>query len=106
MPMLSFGGAVSAMIASLKNNARKRKTLYDDKQHIHSSDGQTFAQYKKASPEFLKEIKDRLQAERRERVKRQFMAAGLALMIGFGVLATLYIYRFQLIDAQFVELLS
>ncbi len=28
---MGFGGSVAAMIASLKNNARKRKTLYDNK---------------------------------------------------------------------------
>lgn len=28
---MGFGGSVAAMITSLKNNARKRKTLYDNK---------------------------------------------------------------------------
>ena len=33
---MGFGGSVAAMITSLKNNARKRKTLYDNKDLVQT----------------------------------------------------------------------
>ena len=51
---MSFAGTVSAMITSLKNNSRKRKTLYD-KKYIYRKTGKNKLKFPdvKATPQQL-----------------------------------------------------
>ncbi|MGG8496652.1 hypothetical protein ACQY1Q_09560 [Tenacibaculum sp. TC6] len=61
--MVGFGGAVSAMITSLKNNKRERKNIFDtldDRQTKHS--GKLYFK-QKATPEQLNEIRLKLKRE-------------------------------------------
>ena len=62
---MSFGGAVSAMITSLKNNRRQRSSAFDKVKNygeVHSK--KPFID-KKASPQQLKEIREKLKRENR-----------------------------------------
>ena len=65
---MSFGGGfVSSMISSLKNNSRKRKTIYEKKEMIFDKNtGKTGGlKTKKAKPEQLKNVRTRLKKENR-----------------------------------------
>lgn len=63
---MSFGGSVSAMITSLKNNSRGKRTGYFDKKQNHSKSKKQKKNpllEKKATPEQLEEIRMRLKKE-------------------------------------------
>ena len=69
---MSFGGSVSAMISSLKNNSRaKRKSYFDNKNNKYSNENEKKSvAYKKATPEQIAEIKNKLMKEnKKERLK-------------------------------------
>lgn len=69
---MSFGGSVSAMIASLKNNARpKRKTYFDrDAKSLKRNKKRNPLLDIKATPEQIKKIRKSITFEnRRERIK-------------------------------------
>ncbi len=60
---MSFGGSVSAMITSLKNNKRSRKSTFD-KLKAYEKVTVTKVEFENtATPEQLKEIRVRLQKE-------------------------------------------
>jgi len=67
---MSFAGTVQAMITSIKNNARDRKTLYDSKDLyiLKSNDGFEELLKKHATPEQLNEIRSKL--KRRNRINK------------------------------------
>ena len=88
---MSFGGAVSAMITSLKNNARKRKTLYDNKDFFKTkSTKKTFVTGKKATPKQLKEIRLRLQKENIRMVRRN-LTITIIILVVIGILTTIIV---------------
>jgi len=66
--MMSFGGSVQAMISSLKNNSRDRKTLFDNKSLYRQKSSEEFKRLlaKRAKPEQLAEIRYKL--KRRNRI--------------------------------------
>ncbi|MDB2384876.1 hypothetical protein N9V96_00195 [Polaribacter sp.] len=68
---MSFGGAVSAMIASIKSNARgKRKTFFDRKHTYKKRVAEDKLLQKKASPKQLQQIRKKLAKQnKRERTK-------------------------------------
>jgi uncharacterized protein YdcH (DUF465 family) len=88
---MSFGGAVSAMITSLKNNARKRKTLYDNKAFFDKiSTKKTYVTDKKATPQQLREIRLRLKDENQKTLRRNLIITfGLLILTGLIVLIIL-----------------
>ncbi|QCX37113.1 hypothetical protein FF125_01165 [Aureibaculum algae] len=64
---MSFGGAVSAMVTSLKNNKRSRVSTFEklkDYKNIDYGEGKID---KKATPEQLKAIREKLQKENRKK---------------------------------------
>lgn len=80
---MSFGGSVSAMIASIKQNARpKRKTYFD--RNITSKNLQV-NRYplldKKASPAKLKLIRDEITSENKKRRKVQILYYCVAIAL-------------------------
>ncbi|MCB0376115.1 MAG: hypothetical protein KDD04_09375, partial [Sinomicrobium sp.] len=80
------GGAVSAIITSLKNNVRKRKTIYDSKAVFDKRPGKkVFITDKKATPEQLEAIRNRLKRERRMQTLR-------TLFVTFTVLILLLLF--------------
>ncbi|TCP25078.1 hypothetical protein EV195_104109 [Tenacibaculum skagerrakense] len=83
---MGFGGSVSAMISSLKNNKRERKSAFEKmKKHASSSIQSDSLVFKnKASEEDLAEIKRKIRLENRK---------GLLLnSIGLTVVALLIVY--------------
>ncbi len=70
---MSFGGAVQAMITTMKNNSRSRKRSYFDKKHSNSNESRRNPLLdKKATPEQLAEIKERIMAENHS-IKQRFL---------------------------------
>lgn len=60
---MSFGGSVSAMISSIKNNTRaKRKTFFDrdETSIINAKNKRNFLHFKQATPEQLNFFKKKL----------------------------------------------
>ena len=83
---MDFGGSVAAMITSLKNNARKRKTLYDNKDLFYKvSSTKTYVTDKKATPDQLREIRKRLKEENR-RQRQINLKIGLFVLIIIGLI--------------------
>jgi len=83
--MMSFGGSVQAMISSLKNNSRDRKTLFDNKSLYRQKSSEGFKRLlaKRATPEQLAEIRYKL--KRRNRVNTFIViifSAVLSICIG------------------------
>ena len=82
---MSFGGAVSAMITSLKNNSRDRKTLYDYKDlYKTKSKNKIYVTDKKATPEQLERIRTEMRAYNRKYALKLYgmTILGVVLLIG------------------------
>ncbi len=64
---MSFGGSVSAMITSLKNNARTRKSLFDKTDYFrnNNSGNLKIKPGKKATLEQLKKVRIQIAIENR-----------------------------------------
>ena len=79
---MSFGGTVSSMITSLKNNARHRKTLYDKKFIFHKA-GKNKLVFPnvKASPEQLDKIRKEAQKENHIIVIKRITALLILLLL-------------------------
>ena len=60
---MGFGGSVSAMISSLKNNKRSRVSTFDKLKRYENAKYKKGKIEKKATPQQLKEIRERLQKE-------------------------------------------
>ncbi|WP_127844774.1 hypothetical protein [Psychroflexus aestuariivivens] len=87
---MGFGGSVSAMITSLKNNSRGKRQSYFDKKQNHSKSKKQNKNpllEKKASPEQLQEIRMRLKKEN----KRNTL---LILAVTFIVIALAAVFAY------------
>lgn len=92
---MGFGGSVSAMITSLKNNARKRKTLYDNKDFFNKvSSTKTYVTDKKATPQQLREIRKRLEKENKKQ-KLVNLRVGLFVFIIIGLIMWLIVKLYK-----------
>ena len=89
---MSFAGSVSAMITSLKNNSRKRKTLYD-KDLIYRKTGKNKLKFPdvKATPEQLESIRKKMIRENRLLLLKRITALLIALVI---VVSLIYLVIF------------
>jgi len=92
---MSFGGAVSAMAASLKNNARAKRKTYFDRNNANSKSEKGKGNdlfKKKVTPEQLSKIRNKMIKEnRKERIK---------ILIIIGILTTLTITLLLLFNCQ------
>lgn len=77
---MSWGGAVAAMVSSIKNNALAKRTKIFDKGHKEAF-GNTPTHDKKVSKEELNTIKSNIQARASQRKRRQMMALFFSLII-------------------------
>ncbi|MEN8121335.1 MAG: hypothetical protein ABFS35_13365 [Bacteroidota bacterium] len=81
---MSFGGSVSAMITSLKNNSRQKKKLLFDKKDTNWKKVpvklKKFRE-KKATQKQLRKIRTKLLAENSRDTYKKVVALGLALLI-------------------------
>ena len=92
---MGFGGSVSAMITTLKNNARKRKTLYDNKDFFNKvSSTKTYVTDKKATPQQLREIRKRLEKENKKQ-KLVNLRVGLFVFIIIGLIMWLIVKLYK-----------
>ena len=84
---MSFAGAVQAMITTLKNNARDRRTLYDRKEIFSrkTSVQRKLTEDRKATPEQLSVIRERLHKYNRTVVLRSSLVFAGVLLILFAV---------------------
>ncbi len=77
---MSWGGAVAAMVSSIKNNALAKRTKIFDKEHKGGfSSAPTHD--KKVSKEALDTIKSDIKTRASQRKRRQFIALLLSLII-------------------------
>lgn len=75
---MSFGGAAQAMITSLKNNKRKRKTIYDNQDHLHyKNDGFKFSE-RKATPEQMAELRKKIAKGKKVELRKTIISLVLA----------------------------
>lgn len=86
---MGFGGAALAMITSLKNNnrRRKKKPFENIKAYVgygYNSFNEKHPNYKKASKEQLKAIRDKIQKE-----QKQLLIKRICLVIIIPTLVTL-----------------
>ena len=77
---MSWGGAVAAMVSSIKNNALANRTKIFDKEH-KGGFGSAPTHDKKVSEEELATIKSEIKSRASQRKRRQFIALFLSLMI-------------------------
>ena len=85
---MSWGGAVAAMVSSLKNNALAKRTKVFDKEH-KGGFGSAPTYEKKVSKEELDTIKSTIKTRAAQRKRRQIMALILSLIITFLVVLIL-----------------
>tara|TARA_R110000765_G_scaffold252124_2_gene353443 strand:+ start:309 stop:575 length:267 start_codon:yes stop_codon:yes gene_type:complete len=78
---MGFGGAVSAMLTTLKNNKRERKTRFDISTNNSGKNFKPFVDHKKSTPEGLKAIRLRLKAEQKAKNKKIAIWFGSAIIL-------------------------
>ena len=79
---MGFGGATSAMITSLKNNKRTRKSFYEKKYDDTSLlTVRKFKDHKKITPTARKAIRERLQRQKRVRTLKVYGLSGLIMLV-------------------------
>jgi len=83
---MSFGGSVSAMITSLKNNARARKSLFDKTDYFRMNNSSNLKNKptKKASAKQLKKVRKQMAEENKKLIVKRILAliiSGLILML-------------------------
>ncbi len=95
---MSFAGTVSAMITSLKNNSRKRKTLYN-KKYIYRKTGKNKLKFPdiKATSEQLESIRKMVIRENRYLILKRVIALLIALVISIGIIYLIITYLDQVI---------
>ena len=85
---MSWGGAVAAMVSSIKNNALAKRTKIFDKEH-KGGFGSAPTHDKKVSKEELATIKSKIKAQATQRKRRQIVALLFSLIITIVVLVIL-----------------
>ena len=90
---MSFGGAVSVMITSIKNNTRLRRKSYFDKNILIKDKERDALLDKKATPEQLESIRNRLIEENRQKRIMNFKIFLFSLLLTItAILLLLYIW--------------
>lgn len=80
---MSFGGAVSSMITSIKNNKRNRKSTFEKLESYQKDDNDSLHFTKNVTESELEEIKFRVRKEKR---------SSLIKNIVFLIIAFLFLY--------------
>lgn len=80
---MGFGGVVAAMITSLKNNdRRKQRTQFDkDKAGGYGNGEKVEFDFPEVTPQVLRSIRDRLQQERKQLVRKRLVVFSCLLTI-------------------------
>ncbi|WBX71603.1 MULTISPECIES: hypothetical protein [Tenacibaculum] len=80
---MSFGGAVSSMVTSIKNNKRNRKSTFEKLESYQKDDNDSLHFTKNVTESELEEIKFRVRKEKR---------SSLIKNIVFLIIAFLFLY--------------
>jgi len=80
---MSFGGSVSAMVTSLKNNRRKRVSAFKRMKEYGDVKYKEWKIEKKATPALLKQIRDKVQKQQRREtaIIYAFIAIGVVIFL-------------------------
>lgn len=87
---MSFGGAVQAMITTLKNNKRDRKSRFDDGKTYQPGAYGEFVDHKKMSDYEFTNFKKKLIAEKKALRRKQLLVFGIVMLlflVGFWLFA-------------------
>ena len=82
---MGFGGSVSAMVTSLKNNKRTRPSAFKKIKHLEKGKYKKGSIDKKASPELLKDIRQKTKKEQKIRLIKNLIALIILITIFFLV---------------------
>ena len=80
---MSFGGAVSAMMTSLKNNKRARISTFKKLKNYEDVKYKKGPIKKKATPEQLREIREKLQKENKRDLLITILVIASLLILSF-----------------------
>lgn len=78
---MGFGGSAAAMITSLKNNKRTRVSTFKKMKDFKEGKNIQVSFDKKATPQQLKRIREKLQSENKKKLKRVLLISGSILII-------------------------
>lgn len=80
---MGFGGSAAAMITSLKNNKRNRVSTFEKLKNHKKGNSIKVSFRKKASKNQLKNIREKLQAENKQKRRRNiiFLTVGILIII-------------------------
>jgi len=92
---MGFGGSVHAMITSLKNNKRKRTTLFEKEIIENNGAYGKFNDTKKMSPLEFRKFQDKLKEERK-RSRRKFLIVYASVMTVVVALILYFLFYFKL----------
>ncbi len=91
---MSYGaGHIFAMIASLKNNKRNRKSLFDKDVASPNENYGKIVDYKKMSPAQFTAFKQKLKEAELDRQKRLAMLFGSAMLVIIGLVIYFLFYH-------------
>ena len=80
---MSGGGFMSSMQTSLKNNQRKKKRLFDTLEHYVKTSNDPIKIDKKATPEQLNRIREKICKENREKLIKTIFYTSVVVVILF-----------------------
>lgn len=92
---MSFGGSVSSMITSLKNNARSKRKTYFDRDNTSSKNQKKEKNAlldKKASPELLAKIKKEIIEENKRVLIKNLVITILSILTLILIIALIRFY--------------
>lgn len=82
LKVMSGGGAISSMVASIKNNRRERISKLEKLKNT-SNHRENIIDHKKASPELLRKIRTKLQLENKIRNQKAIIKTSFLLILLF-----------------------
>lgn len=84
---MSFGGAVSAMLSSLKNNKRDRPSAFKKMKDYEDGDYKTRLHFENnSSQKQLDELREKLQQENKVRFRRNVVIFVISIVIAIYVI--------------------
>jgi predicted nucleic acid-binding Zn ribbon protein len=78
---MSFGGSVSGMLVSLKNNKRTRVSTFEKMKNFREGKNIQVSFDKKATSHQLKNIREKLQKENKTRLKRNLIIFSIIILL-------------------------
>ena len=89
---MSFAGHVFAMITSLKNNKRDRKTMYNEKGLIYSNYKKIKKNKRRAIPKLSEELKEEIDYKMEYQNKKENLKKLISFIIAIIIILPFTIY--------------